>query len=165
MAQKMSEAFSRPVSRWVPDTLQACCLLLSSLLIWDRGLHSYHGAVLQYFLESLQSSGSYQSQMSYEQKQGLSCVQFCLFLWVPALVMHSGHPVLCLSLILEPNRPKEAVSELPIIPTTALLCPLPSIPHFTPSSSPSSSVSFLRQSADKGMALSQTPTGRLTLTR
>lgn len=38
--KKTSAAFSRRVSRWVPDTMRGCCLLLSWLLIWDRGLHS-----------------------------------------------------------------------------------------------------------------------------
>lgn len=52
--KKTSAAFSRPVSRWVPDTLHACCLLLSSVV--DLGLRPpqlFTGAALQCLLKSL----------------------------------------------------------------------------------------------------------------
>lgn len=149
----------------------------------------FTGAALQCLLKSLKASGTYPSQkqatgllrlsfMSYRQRQGMACPMFnfvsfcgCVFCVFACTCMRSGqakertppppHPVVRLILVLEPNRPKEAVSELPIIPATALLCPLPSpVPCFTPSSS----VSFLYQSADRGMAPSQTPPGRLSLT-
>lgn len=58
--KKASAAFSRPVSRWVPDTLHGCCLLLSSLLIWDHGPPQlFTGATLQRLLETLYARSKY----------------------------------------------------------------------------------------------------------